>query len=92
LIHHYLMIYNTYNMRIPKTFTIEDSLLCEVEQTRGDRSTSERVNELLKRGLEQEKRDNLAAEAAEFYAEEPESGRIEKRAFQKAALRSFARD
>ena len=49
------MIYIIYIMRIPKTLTVEDFLLAEVERTKGERSTSERVNELLKLALELER-------------------------------------
>jgi len=77
-------------MRIPKTFTVEQSVLSEVEKTRGERSTSERVNELLKRALDLEKRERLGQEAALFYSDV--DGRREEAAFQKASLRAFGRD
>ncbi len=79
-------------MRIPKTFTVEESLLAVVENTKGDRSTSERVNELLKLALELEQRDALEREAALFYSTPSRSERQAERAFQKASLRSFTRD
>ena len=79
-------------MKLPKTFTVEESLIALVESTRGDRSASERVNELLKRGLEQERRDELEREAAQFYAKQRQTDRRETNAFQKASLRSLARD
>jgi hypothetical protein len=79
-------------MRIPKTFTVDESLLAAVESTKGDRSMSERVNELLKLALELEQRDALEREAALFYSTANESERRAERAFQKAALRSFTRD
>ncbi len=77
-------------MRIPKTLTVEESLLAEVERTRGDASTSERVNELLARALDLERQDNLEREAARFYSGMRD--RREERSFQKASLRSIARD
>jgi len=77
-------------MRIPKTLTVEDSLLAEVERTKGEGSTSERVNELLARALELERQEELEREAALFYS--GTSGRREERAFQKASLRSITRD
>ena len=79
-------------MRIPKTFTLEESILADVERSRGGRSASDRVNELLKRGLDQEKRDELEREAAHFYALESRKNRSEERAFQKAAVRSLTRE
>jgi hypothetical protein len=79
-------------MRIPKTFTVEESLLAVVESTKGDRSMSERVNELLKLALELEQRDALEREAALFYSTASQSERQVERSFQKASLRSFTRD
>jgi hypothetical protein len=79
-------------MRIQKTFTLEESVLAVVERTKGDRSASERVNALLKRALELERRDELEREAALFYAGAGQKDRQEERAFQKASLRSLKRD
>ena len=77
-------------MRIPKTLTVEESVLAQVEQTKGGRSTSERVNELLKRALDLERQEGLQREAALFYSSVED--RQEERSFQKATLRSIARD
>jgi hypothetical protein len=77
-------------MRIPKTLTVEESLLAEVERTKGDGSTSERVNELLARALELERQDELEREAALFYS--GTGTRREERSFQKASRRSITRD
>jgi hypothetical protein len=79
-------------MRIQKTFTVEESVLTLVERTKGDRSASERVNELLKLALDLEHRDQLEREAALFYSKASQGNRQEERAFQKASLRSFNRD
>jgi hypothetical protein len=79
-------------MRIPKTFTLEESLLAAVERTKGKRSTSERVNQLLKLALEQEQRQALEQEAARFYSIANQSDRTEERAFQQAALRRMRRE
>jgi hypothetical protein len=79
-------------MRIQKTFTVEESVLTLVERTKGDRSASERVNELLKLALELEHRDQLEREAALFYSKASQGNRQEESAFQKASLRSFNRD
>jgi hypothetical protein len=79
-------------MRIAKTFTVEESVLAVVERTKGDRSASERVNELLKRALELERYEDLEREAALFYSSPSQKDRQEERAFQKASLRSFTRD
>jgi hypothetical protein len=79
-------------MRKAKTFTVEESLLTLVERSKGDRSTSERVNELLKLALEVERRNELEHEAALFYSAVKQEDRREERAFEKASLRSFERD
>jgi hypothetical protein len=78
-------------MRVPKTFTVEESTLADLERTRGDRSMSERVNELLKLALEQEAKHDLEREAAVFFSGN-KNDRTERRAFQKASLRSLERD
>ncbi|MGH9544093.1 MAG: hypothetical protein ACRD23_02640 [Terriglobales bacterium] len=77
-------------MRVAKTFTVEEPLLAEVERTKGEGSTSERVNELLARALDLERRDELEREAALFYSDT--GSRREERAFQKASVRSITRD
>jgi hypothetical protein len=79
-------------MRIAKTFTVDESVLAVVERTKGDRSASERVNELLKRALELERHEALEREAALFYSATSPEDRQEGRAFLKASLRSFTRD
>jgi len=79
-------------MRKAKTFTVEESLLTLVERSKGDRSTSERVNELLKLALEVEQRNELEHEAALFYSAVKQEDRREEWAFEKASLRSFERD
>jgi hypothetical protein len=78
-------------MRIAKSFTIEADLSSYVDETKGDRSASERVNELLRLAMIQEQYDRLEAEAAEFFAD-GKAGRSETRAFQKESLRTFSRD
>ena len=79
-------------MRIPKTFTVEESVLAVVERTKGDRSVSERVNELLKLALDLEQRDQLEREAALFYSVANKRDRHEEHAFHKASLRSLTRN
>ena len=80
------------DMRIPKTFTMDESILAAVERTKGKRSTSERVNELLKLALEQEQRQAVEQEAARFYSIANQSDRTEERAFQQASLRRMRRE
>jgi hypothetical protein len=79
-------------MRTAKTLTIEESLLVQVEKTRGARSTSQRVNELLKSALEHERREALEREAANFYAVANQGERQEERDFEKASMDSWNRD
>jgi hypothetical protein len=63
------------------------TILTELKKTKGERSTSERVNEPLKRALDLEKRERLQQAAALFYSD-PEDRR-EEAAFQKESLRSI---
>jgi hypothetical protein len=78
-------------MRLAKSFMVEPEVNEYVDATKENRSTSERVNELLKRAILEEQYDRLDAEAAAFFAES-RSSRRETREFQKAALRAFDRD
>lgn len=76
--------------RIAKSYTIEPEIHRYVSSTRGHRSASERVNELLKQGIKREQYDLLEREAEAFFASK--SNRREMKAFQKAALRTLERD
>ena len=78
-------------MRIPKSFTIEPELSNYVDETKGERSASDRVNELLRLAMIQEQYERLGAEAAEFFAG-ADSERAEAKEFQKASLRTLGRD
>jgi hypothetical protein len=69
-----------------KTVTLEEALVDEVEGTRGEASTSERVNELLKRALDVERQEKLDREAELFYGGAEK--RPEERSFEKASLRA----
>ena len=77
-------------MRQAKTFTISEDVLIEIANTKGARSTSERVNELLKKALELERNERLEREAAEFFANHPEGAR-EREAYQKASKTVLSR-
>lgn len=79
------------SMRLAKTFTIEPDINDYVDETKGERSASERVNELLRRAMLQEQYDRLEAEAAAFFADSG-AARTETQAMQKASLRTFSRD
>jgi hypothetical protein len=78
-------------MRLPKSFTLEADISEYVDETKGNRSASERVNELLRRAMLQEQYDRLEAEAAAFFAD-AKADRAETKAMQKEALRTFGRD
>ena len=78
-------------MRIAKSFTIDPEVSDYIDLTKGDHSASDRVNELLRRGIAQEKSERLASEAAMFFSLESDH-RTGTKAFQKAALRTFGRD
>jgi hypothetical protein len=70
---------------------LDRKLLAELRRTKGDLSESERVNRLLHLALEVERRAALEQEIAEFFAgERPDRG--ERRAFQSAALKTWARE
>jgi len=78
-------------MRLAKSFTIEPDISDYVDETKGNRSASERVNELLRRAMIQELYEKLEAEAEEFFSA-AKLDRTEAKAFQKASLRTFGRD
>jgi hypothetical protein len=77
--------------RLTKSFSLDRELIQEVERTKGSGSTSERVNALLRAGLEAERQHSLHSEAAAFFKNES-SDRGVRRAFQKAGLKSMMRD
>ncbi len=79
-------------MRLPKSFTLERPIVSYVQKTRGSRSNSERVNELLRKAILQEQYERLEQEAAGFFSTPSERERAEAKAFQKASMRSLSRD
>lgn len=79
-------------MRISKSFTIEPNISEYVTNTKGKRSASERVNDLLRRAMLQEKYERLETEAEVFFTATGAKHRKETHAFQTAALRTFERD
>jgi hypothetical protein len=78
-------------LRKTRSFSLDPAVLSEVERTKGTVSASERVNHLLKYALEQERKANLYKESALFFADGPEE-REERRAFQKASLKTWERE
>ena len=79
-------------MRLVKTFTIELDINEYVDETKGDRSASERVNELLRRAIIEEQYERLDAEAAAFFADDSKADLAGTKTMQKASLRTFSRD
>jgi hypothetical protein len=78
--------------KINKSLSLENSVLKEVERTKGAASTSERVNALLKIALELEQSQQLEHEAEAFFASVPDEDRVSRKAFQSATIRSLARE
>ena len=78
-------------VRKTRSFSLDPDVLTEVERTKGQASASERVNYLLKYALEMERKASLYQEAADFFSSAPDD-REERRAFQKANLRTWARE
>lgn len=78
--------------RTTRTFSVEKEILKEVERTRGSVSASERVNQLLKTGLDAERRESLHAEASRFFATESKDDSKARRAFQSASIKSMTRE
>lgn len=79
-------------MRQARTFTVDRTILEFVQRTRSRKSRSERVNELLRRGILEEQYEALDREAAAFFAGAGKMERSESRAFSKASRKSLARD
>lgn len=77
-------------VRKTRSFSLDPDVLSEVERTKGLASASERVNHLLKYALDMERKARLYEEAARFFSSAPDD-REERRAFQKANLRTWAR-
>lgn len=77
--------------RTTKSFSLDREILREVERTRGTSSTSERVNSLLRVGLEVERKRSLHGEAAAFFREGSASQDTHD-AFIQAAVDAFTRD
>jgi Arc/MetJ family transcription regulator len=78
-------------IRKTRSFSLDQEVLAEVERTKGSVSASERVNQLLRYALETERKASLHQEAAQFFSGEP-NDRAERRAFQKAGVKSWSRE
>lgn len=86
----------SYYMRISKSFTLEPDLSEYITNTKGKRSASERVNDLLRQAMLREKYERLETEAEAFFTlagvKREGNDRKESHAFQSAARRTFERD
>src|SRR5215469_11796252 len=69
--------------RKSRSFSFDPQLLEEVERSKGNGSASERLNHLLMRALEAERKANLSKEAEDFF-QTPAKDRRERKAFQRA--------
>ena len=78
-------------LRKTRSFSIDPELLSEIDRTKGHDSASQRVNALLKYALEMERKATLREEAAQFFAG-AQDVRPERRAFQKAGIKSWSRE
>lgn len=79
-------------MKAAKSITLDSEVIAAVQRTKNGRSVSERVNELIKRGLRAEAYDQLARDAAEFFRRPDPDERAERKAFGKATKRAISRD
>jgi predicted CopG family antitoxin len=79
-------------MKTARSITLDADVVAAVERTKNGRSVSDRVNELVKRGLRAEKYEQLAREAAEFFRKPNPDERAERKAFSKASKRALSRD
>ena len=79
-------------MRKTTRFKVNSGILAEIVKMNGAGSTSGRVNNLLQRALELEKRERLEQEAAEFSSSNAAHSEVERAAFQKASKNAISRD
>jgi hypothetical protein len=78
--------------RMARSFTIEREVDEYISGTKGDRSASERVNEMLLRAMREERYEKLEAEAQAFFAAVGNAERKDAKALQSASIRSITRD
>jgi len=81
-----------YMSMIARSFTIEPAVDDYIASTKGQRSASERVNELLRRAILQEEYDRLGRQAADFFAHIDRRERRAARSIQHASTRTLSRD
>ena len=78
--------------KIVKSYTIEAELSTYIERTRAERSASERVNELLRRGMADEMHASLEAAAREFFRDYDAEDHAEDSELRASALRAIDRE
>ena len=79
-------------MRKTTSFTISSDILTEISASKGETSTSERVNHLLRKALDLEHREQLERQAAEFFGNESNNSLTERAAYRKATRKTLSRD
>lgn len=79
-------------MRKVTSFTISSDILGEISASKGEASTSERVNHLLRKALDLERREQLERQAADFFGNESSDSLRERAAYQKATTKTLSRD
>ena len=79
-------------MRKVTSFTISSEILAEIAGSKGRGSASDRVNHLLRRAHELERREQLEQQAADFFGNEPEDALKERAAYRKATRKSLSRE
>ena len=78
--------------KLAKSFTIDREVEKYVAETKGNRSASERVNELLISAMKLERYERFGAEAEAFFRTVGERERKSAHGFQSASIRSITRD
>ena len=78
-------------IKATRTFPLDRDILADVKYIKGAVLESERVNRLPRSALDLEKKAALRQKASSFFATAP-TQRKERGAFQKATVRTLARD
>lgn len=79
-------------MKSARSVTLDEDVLQAVEKTRNGGSVSRRINQLIKRGLQAERQEDLAREAASFFQTPDREERRERKAYVQATRRALAKD
>lgn len=79
-------------VRLAKSYTIEPDVTEYIDETKGEMSASQRVNELLNLAIEMEQLEAFERQAEKFFSNPRNTDRENTLAFQEAAIRVQARD